>query len=68
MARAKDTIMTIGELAVYLKLSRSTLYHLARAGKVPGVKVGRHWRFHREAIDRWVSTENDLPPIQEEKA
>ena len=68
MARAKDTIMTIGELALYLKLSRSTLYHLARAGKVPGVKVGRHWRFHREAIDRWVSTENDLPPIQEEKA
>jgi excisionase family DNA binding protein len=68
MARAKDTIMTIGELAAYLKLSRSTLYHLARAGKVPGVKVGRHWRFHREAIDRWVSTENGLPPIQEEKA
>ena len=67
MAKTRDTIMTIAELAVYLKLSRSTLYHLARAGRVPGVKVGRHWRFHREAIDRWVSAENDLPPVQEAK-
>jgi len=67
MARTKDTIMTIAELAGYLKLSKSTLYHLARAGKVPGVKVGRHWRFHRDAIDRWVSAENDLPYVQEEK-
>jgi len=67
MAKTKDVIMTIAELAAYLRLSRSTLYHLARTGRVPGVKVGRHWRFHREAIDRWVSTENDLPSIQEEK-
>ena len=67
MARTKDNIMTIAELAGYLKLSKSTLYHLTRAGKVPGVKVGRHWRFHRDAIDRWVSTENDLPYVQKEK-
>ena len=49
-----DSVMTIDELAVYLKLSKSTLYKLCSAGKVPGQKVGRHWRFHREAIDEWL--------------
>ena len=52
-----DTILTIDELASYMKLSKSSLYHFARAGKVPGVKVGRHWRFHKEAIDAWVKNQ-----------
>ena len=47
-------IMTIEELAVYLKLSKSTLYKLCQEGKVPGQKVGRHWRFHKEMIDQWI--------------
>lgn len=49
-----DTVMTIVELSKYLKISRSTLYKLAQEGKVPGQKVGRHWRFHKAAIDRWL--------------
>ncbi len=53
--KQRDAILTIDELAAYLKLSKSSLYHFARAGKVPGVKVGRHWRFHRRAIDAWVA-------------
>ena len=51
MAKALDTVLAIGELADYLKLSKSTLYGLARRGDVPGQKVGRHWRFHKEAVD-----------------
>lgn len=47
-------VMTIGELGVYLKLSKSTLYKLAQEGTIPGVKVGKHWRFHSEVIDRWL--------------
>ena len=47
-------VMTIDELAVYLQVSKSSLYKLAQDGKVPGQKVGRHWRFHRPAIDRWL--------------
>ncbi len=55
MARQEvDTVMTIEDLAGYLKLSKSTLYKLAQEGKVPGQKVGRHWRFHREVIDNWL--------------
>lgn len=47
-------VMTIIELSKYLKISRSTLYKLAQEGKVPGQKVGRHWRFHKAAVDRWL--------------
>lgn len=49
-----DTVMTIAELSKYLKISRSTLYKLAQEGKLPGQKVGRHWRFHKTVIDRWL--------------
>ena len=54
MARNRDSVLTIGELSTYLKVSKSTLYKLAQEGKVPGQKVGRHWRFHRDVIDRWL--------------
>ena len=37
-----------------LKISRSTLYKLAQGGRVPCQKVGRHWRFRKQAIDRWL--------------
>ena len=49
-----DRVMTIDDLAIYLKLSKSTLYKICQEGKVPGQKVGRHWRFHREVIDNWL--------------
>ena len=47
-------VMTIDELAAYLQVAKSTLYKLAQEGKVPGQKVGKHWRFRREAIDTWL--------------
>lgn len=60
--RQTDTVMTIGELAEYLKLSRSTLYKLCQEGKVPGQKVGRHWRFHRTVIDLWLTRGGHMKP------
>lgn len=53
-------VMTIDELAVYLQVSKSSLYKLAQDGKVPGQKVGRHWRFRRQTIDRWLDTGGEL--------
>lgn len=50
----QDSIFTIDELAAYLKISKSTLYKLAQEGKLPGQKIGRHWRFRKEAIDEWL--------------
>lgn len=52
-----DPVMTIDDLAKYLKLSTSTLYKLCTEGKVPGQKVGRHWRFHRDAVDAWLKNQ-----------
>jgi excisionase family DNA binding protein len=49
-----DPVMTIDDLAKCLKLSTSTLYKLCAEGKIPGQKVGRHWRFHKVVIDRWL--------------
>ncbi|HMN15963.1 MAG TPA: helix-turn-helix domain-containing protein [Bellilinea sp.] len=45
-------IMTIEEVAEYLRVPVSSLYKLAQQGKIPASKVGRHWRFRREFIDR----------------
>lgn len=47
-------ILNIEELAVYLKIPKSTLYKLVREGKIPSQKIGRHWRFRKGAIDNWL--------------
>jgi excisionase family DNA binding protein len=47
-------VLTIDELSAYLKIPKSTLYKVVREGKVPCQKIGRHWRFRKEAIDRWL--------------
>ena len=54
-SQPSDSVMTIEELAKYLKLSKSTIYKLCAEGKIPGQKIGRHWRFHRDVINRWLS-------------
>ncbi len=46
-------ILTIGEVAGYLKVPVSTVYRLAERGKLPGHKVGRQWRFHKVVLDDW---------------
>jgi excisionase family DNA binding protein len=54
MSGNRDAVLTIEELSVYLKIPKSTLYKLVRESKVPCQKIGRHWRFRKEAIDRWL--------------
>ena len=54
MADEQTDVLTIDELATYLKVAKSTLYKLAQAGWVPGQKVGKHWRFRKVSIDRWL--------------
>ena len=44
-------VLTVEELSAYLRIPRSTLYKLVREGKILSQKVGRHWRFRKEAID-----------------
>ncbi len=45
----------------YLKVPESTLYGLMREGKVPCHKVGHHWRFRMESINRWLDQPTEPP-------
>lgn len=55
-------ILTIEELSTYLKIPESTLYKIVREGKIPSKKVGRHWRFRKEAIDNWLDQKGKKEP------
>ncbi len=55
--------MTIDDLAAYLQVSKSSLYKLAQEGKVPGQKVGKHWRFHKVLIDAWLQ-DRPISPVR----
>ena len=46
-------ILTIRDVATYLKLPVSTVYRLAERRDLPGHKVGRQWRFHKSVLDEW---------------
>lgn len=50
----KTEIMTMDEVAAYLKLKLKTAYALAARGDIPGFKVGGSWRFRRSEIDKWI--------------
>jgi len=49
-----NEIMSLSELAEYLKVSKSTLYKLVQQGDLPGQKIGKQWRFHKKAVDEWL--------------
>ncbi len=51
---AENAIMTVGEVADYLKVTERTIYRLAGAKQIPAFKVGGSWRFSRVDIDRWI--------------
>ena len=50
----QTNILTVSELAEYLKLSRAKVYQMAQRGELPGTKLGTHWRFRKDLIDRWL--------------
>jgi len=47
--------MTTKEVAEYLKLHEITVCKYAAEGKIPAIRIGRVWRFDKEAIDRWIA-------------
>ena len=51
---ADNAIMTIGEVADYLKVTERTIYRLAGAKQIPAFKVGGSWRFSKADIDGWI--------------
>jgi excisionase family DNA binding protein len=49
----EPTILTLDNVAKYLRVHPSTIYRLLKRKQLPGFKLGRDWRFKRESIDRW---------------
>lgn len=50
-------VFTVQELASYLRMRPLTIYKHASGGKLPGFKVGSHWRFKKTTIDQWIQSQ-----------
>jgi len=48
-------IMTVHDLALYLKTSDAKVYRMARKRDLPAFRIGKSWRFKRNMIDMWIS-------------
>lgn len=59
-----NQILTLKEVAAYLKLAEKTAYKLAAEGKLPGFKVGGSWRFKAEDIERWIEKKKSEKKIR----
>jgi excisionase family DNA binding protein len=57
-----DDIMTIRQVAEYLKCHPTTLYRLVKMGRVTGFRVGGLWRFQRSVIDKWMHDYEQMKP------
>ncbi len=57
-----DEIMTIPEVARYLKISKSKLYWLVQTQQIPHIKIGRNVRVRQSDLERWIEAQKyDVP-------
>lgn len=57
---SEGEILTIREVAGFLKVTERTIYRLAAAKKIPAFKVGGTWRFSRIDIDDWIKKQSSV--------
>jgi excisionase family DNA binding protein len=55
MSDTTDEILTVDEVATYLKVGKRTVYRLAASGIIPAFKLGGTWRFRRTDLDAWIT-------------
>lgn len=55
MSDQSDEILTIDEVAAFLRAGKRTVYRLAASGKLPAFKLGGTWRFRRSDLDKWIA-------------
>lgn len=53
-ASTENEILTVLDVARFLRVPKSTVYKLARLGELPASKIGKHWRFLRRDINQWM--------------
>ena len=49
-----ERVMTLDELAQFLRVHRSTVYRLLKNKDLPGFRIGSDWRFNVESIEHWL--------------
>ncbi len=59
MSQVEDEILTIEDVAAYLKAGKKTVYRLAQRGELPGFKLGATWRFRRSELSSWIASRID---------
>ena len=60
-----DGIMTVHNVAHYLRLSEAKVYRMARAGGLPAFRIGKTWRFKKRSIDEWIREKIQLTAVQQ---
>ncbi|MCY4025183.1 MAG: helix-turn-helix domain-containing protein [Acidobacteria bacterium] len=48
-------ILTLDEVAAYLKISKKTVYKIVRSGALPAFKAGKHWRVRSDELGAWIA-------------
>ena len=51
----RSTIMTVHEVAEYLRMSEAKVYRLVKERRIPAVRIGKTWRFRKDLLDDWLS-------------
>lgn len=51
---SESTLMDIRQVTAYLQINEATAYSWAQKSKLPGIKIGRIWRFRPEDIEAWL--------------
>ena len=54
-APTRAEILTLTEVAEYMKISKKTTYRMARSGALPAFKVGKHWRVRQAELEAWIA-------------
>lgn len=60
-----DTILTIKDVADYLKVNERTIYRLAASGELPGFKVGNSWRFKQSELEQYIAAQHNRASVNE---
>ncbi len=50
-----EPVMTLHEVAQFLRCHESTVYRLTKRGQIPGFRLGSEWRFLRAKIEQWIA-------------
>ena len=58
--------LTAEEVAEYLRLPLSTVYKLVQDKRLPGFKVGKHWRFRKDSSEKWIKDQERKNDLTEE--